>query len=359
MPPPACLAALGHLGFHDPDGALANLRRLAETPDLRNQVAALLPRLLHHLGVSRRSRHGAQQPRAPRGGRARPARPLSPARRPPRSHPDPDDARRDEPVPGRRPDPLAPDGALAPRSQRDANAIPRGDARRGGRRLPPVPDRRGAAQRASAGEAPRALPDRPPRPARGRGSRDDDPGAVGAGRRVSGAGPRDGGAGSPRTVRATDARRPGRRADAHRLRGDRARQARGGRAQLLVGHRPLLRLRGRGRDGRTGDRVEPDVLRAPGRAAGRGADRDDGGGHRLPGRPAAPARGDRRPAGAAARRLPQLPRDARGPLGAPGADQGARWPPGTSGSGRRSSTWRARSSTAPGSSARRSGRSGR
>jgi glutamate-ammonia-ligase adenylyltransferase len=52
VPPPACLAALGHLGFHDPNGALANLRRLAETPDLRNQVAALLPRLLHHLGVS-------------------------------------------------------------------------------------------------------------------------------------------------------------------------------------------------------------------------------------------------------------------------------------------------------------------
>jgi glutamate-ammonia-ligase adenylyltransferase len=52
VPPPACLAALAHLGFLDPAGALANLRRLAETPDLRDQVAALLPRLLHHLGAS-------------------------------------------------------------------------------------------------------------------------------------------------------------------------------------------------------------------------------------------------------------------------------------------------------------------
>ena len=119
------------------------------------------------------------------------------------------------------------------------------------------------------------------------------------------------------------ARRRGRPADAHRVRGHRARQARRGRAQLLVGHRPLLRLRGRGRDGRAGGRVEPDVLRAPGRAADRGADRDDGGGHGLPGRPPAPARGDRRPARAPARRVPRLPRDARGPLGAPGADQGA------------------------------------
>ena len=52
VPPPACLAALSRLGFLDPAGALANLRRLAETPELRDQVAPVLPRLLHHLGVS-------------------------------------------------------------------------------------------------------------------------------------------------------------------------------------------------------------------------------------------------------------------------------------------------------------------
>ena len=52
VPPPACLAALEPLGFLDPAGALANLRRLAETPELRDQVAPLLPRLLHHLGAS-------------------------------------------------------------------------------------------------------------------------------------------------------------------------------------------------------------------------------------------------------------------------------------------------------------------
>jgi glutamate-ammonia-ligase adenylyltransferase len=52
VPPPACLAALARLGFLDPAGALANLRRLAETPDVRDQLAPLLPRLLHHLGAS-------------------------------------------------------------------------------------------------------------------------------------------------------------------------------------------------------------------------------------------------------------------------------------------------------------------
>jgi glutamate-ammonia-ligase adenylyltransferase len=52
VPPPDCLAALGRLGFLDPAGALGNLRRLAETPDLRDQLAPLLPRLLRHLGVS-------------------------------------------------------------------------------------------------------------------------------------------------------------------------------------------------------------------------------------------------------------------------------------------------------------------
>ncbi len=52
VPPPGCLAALSRLGFLDPAGALGNLRRLAETPDLRDQVAPILPRLLHHLGAS-------------------------------------------------------------------------------------------------------------------------------------------------------------------------------------------------------------------------------------------------------------------------------------------------------------------
>ncbi len=52
VPPPACLAALARLGFQEPGGALANLRRLAETPDLRDQLAPLLPRLLHHVGTS-------------------------------------------------------------------------------------------------------------------------------------------------------------------------------------------------------------------------------------------------------------------------------------------------------------------
>ena len=52
VPPPDCLAALERLGFLDPTGGLANLRRLAETPDARDQLAPLLPRLLHHLGAS-------------------------------------------------------------------------------------------------------------------------------------------------------------------------------------------------------------------------------------------------------------------------------------------------------------------
>jgi len=52
VPLPTCLAALERLGFRDPGGALANLRRLAETPDVRDQLAPLLSRLLHHLGVA-------------------------------------------------------------------------------------------------------------------------------------------------------------------------------------------------------------------------------------------------------------------------------------------------------------------
>jgi glutamate-ammonia-ligase adenylyltransferase len=52
VPPPACLEALATLGVGDPPGALANLRRLAETPQLRDAVAPLVPRLLHHLAAS-------------------------------------------------------------------------------------------------------------------------------------------------------------------------------------------------------------------------------------------------------------------------------------------------------------------
>jgi glutamate-ammonia-ligase adenylyltransferase len=52
VPPPGCLAALGRLGFVDTAGALGNLRRLAETPELRDEVLPLLPRLLHHLASS-------------------------------------------------------------------------------------------------------------------------------------------------------------------------------------------------------------------------------------------------------------------------------------------------------------------
>ena len=48
-PAPACVDALHALGFIDPAGALANLRRLAETPRERDRVAAILPRLLRHL----------------------------------------------------------------------------------------------------------------------------------------------------------------------------------------------------------------------------------------------------------------------------------------------------------------------
>jgi glutamate-ammonia-ligase adenylyltransferase len=43
------LASLGRFGFADPAGALANLRRLAETPRERDAVAGLFPRLLRHL----------------------------------------------------------------------------------------------------------------------------------------------------------------------------------------------------------------------------------------------------------------------------------------------------------------------
>jgi glutamate-ammonia-ligase adenylyltransferase len=48
-PSPAWLRALGDWGFADAPGALANLRRLAETPQHRGAVAALVPRLLQHL----------------------------------------------------------------------------------------------------------------------------------------------------------------------------------------------------------------------------------------------------------------------------------------------------------------------
>jgi glutamate-ammonia-ligase adenylyltransferase len=51
-PSPRWGAALGQLQFADPAGAAANLRRLAETPQYREAVAALVPRLLQHLGAS-------------------------------------------------------------------------------------------------------------------------------------------------------------------------------------------------------------------------------------------------------------------------------------------------------------------
>ncbi len=324
VPPPGCLAALSRLGFLDAAGALANLRRLAETPELRDQVAPLLPRLLHHLGAS----------------------------------PDPDmalnnlerlaaaalDRRGFYTLLAAHPEAIPILTTLAATSQfladalirspqtvpwlldptRDADALPRGHARGGRWRVPPVPDRRGAAQRAPAGEAARAVPDRPPGPARGRRSRHDHPGAVGAGRRLPRAGDRDGGARAPRALRPAGPRRGRRHTGADGLLGDRARQARGSRAQLLVRHRPVLRVRGRGRDGRTRGRLESRVLRAPGRAARRRDDRHDGGGHRLPGRPPPPARGRRGTACPPARRLSRLPPDARGPLGAPGAHQGPR-----------------------------------
>jgi glutamate-ammonia-ligase adenylyltransferase len=52
VPPAACLQALGGLGFADPPGALANLRRLAETPRYRDLLVGLVPRLLRQLGAS-------------------------------------------------------------------------------------------------------------------------------------------------------------------------------------------------------------------------------------------------------------------------------------------------------------------
>ncbi len=52
VPEPACLPALAALGFATPAGALGNLRRLATTPRQREELAAVLPRLLRHLGAS-------------------------------------------------------------------------------------------------------------------------------------------------------------------------------------------------------------------------------------------------------------------------------------------------------------------
>ena len=51
-PETACLPALAGLGFGDPGGALANLRRLAETPRQAEQLSAILPRLLRLLAAS-------------------------------------------------------------------------------------------------------------------------------------------------------------------------------------------------------------------------------------------------------------------------------------------------------------------
>jgi glutamate-ammonia-ligase adenylyltransferase len=52
VPEASCLPALAGLGFADPAGALANLRRLAETPRQAEQLSAILPRLLRHLAAS-------------------------------------------------------------------------------------------------------------------------------------------------------------------------------------------------------------------------------------------------------------------------------------------------------------------
>jgi glutamate-ammonia-ligase adenylyltransferase len=52
VPPAACLDAVAALGFADPAGALANLRRLSETDRQRAVLAALLPRLLRHLAAA-------------------------------------------------------------------------------------------------------------------------------------------------------------------------------------------------------------------------------------------------------------------------------------------------------------------
>jgi glutamate-ammonia-ligase adenylyltransferase len=51
-PGPAARAGLARLGFADPPGALANLRRLAETPRERDLLDPLLPRLLRQLAGS-------------------------------------------------------------------------------------------------------------------------------------------------------------------------------------------------------------------------------------------------------------------------------------------------------------------
>ncbi|HEV8310215.1 MAG TPA: bifunctional [glutamate--ammonia ligase]-adenylyl-L-tyrosine phosphorylase/[glutamate--ammonia-ligase] adenylyltransferase [Methylomirabilota bacterium] len=52
VPEPTGLPALAELGFADPIGALRNLRRLAEGPRQRELLAAVLPRLLRHLGAA-------------------------------------------------------------------------------------------------------------------------------------------------------------------------------------------------------------------------------------------------------------------------------------------------------------------
>jgi glutamate-ammonia-ligase adenylyltransferase len=52
VPETACVPMLAGLGFADPAGALANLRRLAATPRQVEQLSAVLPRLLRQLAAS-------------------------------------------------------------------------------------------------------------------------------------------------------------------------------------------------------------------------------------------------------------------------------------------------------------------
>ena len=186
------------------------------------RVAPILPRLLHHLGASAdpdMALNNIERLAAAALDRRGLYVLLA-------SHPEAVPMRRPSSrraVPGRRADPLPPDRALVPRSPRDAAALPRGDARGGGRGLPPVPDRGRAAERAPA--AARALPDRAPGRPRRRGPGGHDPGAVGAGRCLPRAGAPDGDAGPPGALRSPAARRRRRPPDAHGVRG-RARQAR-------------------------------------------------------------------------------------------------------------------------------------
>ena len=104
-PAPGCLAALGAWASSTPRGAREPAAPRGDArparPARADPAAASPPS-----GRVGRSRHGAQQHRALGGGGARPPRPVRPPREPSRGRPGADDPRRDEPVPGRRADPL-------------------------------------------------------------------------------------------------------------------------------------------------------------------------------------------------------------------------------------------------------------